>query len=151
MPNIAPSCFVTDTGVEVPAVTATQMRALDRIAIEETGPELLQMMENAGRSLAELAVELLGPSWQNALVVVLAGGGGNGGGGICAARHLANHGVRVALAFADSATLSEAARTQRWIFGSTSGREVTGDDVPVRPPFGARAWIPVSYRAIETS
>lgn len=105
------------------------MRQLDRIAIQETGPMLLQMMENAGRSLAELTIELLGPLWQRALVVVLAGRGGNGGGGICAARHLANHGARVALAFADSGTLSEAARTQRWIFGSTSGREVTGDEL----------------------
>lgn len=32
------SRFVTDTGIEVPAVTAEQMRQLDRIAINETGP-----------------------------------------------------------------------------------------------------------------
>jgi NAD(P)H-hydrate epimerase len=42
--------FVTAEGVSVPAVTAAQMRDIDRIAIEETGPTLLQMMEHAGRS-----------------------------------------------------------------------------------------------------
>ncbi len=30
--------FFTDTGIEVPAVTADQMRQVDRIATEETGP-----------------------------------------------------------------------------------------------------------------
>ena len=50
------SRFVTDSGAEVPGVTATQMRELDRIAVQETGPSLVQMMENAGGSLAELAL-----------------------------------------------------------------------------------------------
>jgi NAD(P)H-hydrate epimerase len=45
--------FFTDSGVEVPAVTTEQMREVDRIAIEETGPNLFQMMENAGRNLAQ--------------------------------------------------------------------------------------------------
>ena len=35
-----------------PAVTAQQMREVDRVAVEEMGPNLHQMMENAGRSLA---------------------------------------------------------------------------------------------------
>lgn len=30
--------FVTDHGVQVPAVTAEQMREIDRIAVEEAGP-----------------------------------------------------------------------------------------------------------------
>jgi YjeF-related protein N-terminus len=85
-----PPRFGTDTGKEVPAVTAAQMREVDRIAIEETGPNLFQMMENAGSNLAAQALEALGVRWREALVVVLAGPGGNGGGGICAARHLAN-------------------------------------------------------------
>src|SRR6516164_342406 len=37
---------------EVPAVNAAQMREVHRIAMEETGPNLFQMMENAGRNLA---------------------------------------------------------------------------------------------------
>src|SRR5215813_3306532 len=93
--------FVTPNAVEVPAVDAAQMREVDRIAIEETGPNLFQMMENAGRNLARLAMDLLGDRWQQAKVLVLAGSGGNGGGGICAARHLANRNVSVTLCLAD--------------------------------------------------
>src|SRR2546428_5077309 len=88
------STFTTDTGRPVPSVTAAQMREIDRIAMEETGPNLFQMMENAGANLAALAMELLE---EPAPVVALAGPGGNGGGGICAARHLANHGIGVLL------------------------------------------------------
>ncbi len=40
------SSFVTSAGIEVAAVTAAQMREVDRIAVEETGPNLYQMMEN---------------------------------------------------------------------------------------------------------
>src|SRR5258708_38346465 len=93
--------FVADNGVEIPAINAEQMRQVDRIAMEETGPNLLQMMENAGRNLASLSMQLLGGGYKDAVVVVLAGPGGNGGGGICAARHLSNHGVDVALCLSD--------------------------------------------------
>src|SRR5258708_22611300 len=86
--------FITDKGVAVPTVTAAQMREVDRIAVEETGPNLFQMMENAGRNLAELAIELAG---LHARVLVLAGPGGNGGGRIFPPRHLANHRGRAGL------------------------------------------------------
>lgn len=78
---------------EVCWITADEMRAVDRLTIEEFGVDLVRMMENAGRSLAELAISRFAPS----SVVVLAGAGGNGGGGLVAARHLANRGVRVAV------------------------------------------------------
>lgn len=55
--------YFTDTGIEVPAVTAEQMREVDHIAGEETGPNLFQMMENAGRNLALLAMAVLGDTW----------------------------------------------------------------------------------------
>lgn len=116
--------FLTDTGIEVLAVTADQMREVDRIAMEETGPNLFQMMENAGRNLALIAMKVLGNGWQRAEVVVLAGGGGNGGGGICAARHLANRGVRVNLCLAEPNRAGEVPSFQRKIFQSTSGEEV---------------------------
>ncbi|MDH3426464.1 MAG: NAD(P)H-hydrate epimerase [Acidimicrobiia bacterium] len=77
----------------LPALTAQQMAEVDRIMIEDLGIELLQMMENAGRNLAMLALERFEP----ASVVVLAGSGGNGGGGIAAARHLSNRGASVAI------------------------------------------------------
>ncbi len=87
--------FSSDDGVPVPAVSVEEMREVDRIAVEDTGPALLQMMEHAGLNLAFLAIEALGGGWRRKRVVVLAGMGGNGGGGICAARHLANRGVDV--------------------------------------------------------
>jgi NAD(P)H-hydrate epimerase len=121
--------FVTDTGVRVPAVTADQMREIDRIAVEETGPDLLQMMENAGRELAACVLELLGSGWRHAQIIVLAGTGGNGGGGICAARHLANRSGRVTLIQAEPDRLSAAASRQLALFRNTSGR--TGDPASV--------------------
>ena len=52
--------FQTDSGIFVPAVTTDQMREVDRIAMEETGPNLYQMMENAGRTLAQVPTRVLG-------------------------------------------------------------------------------------------
>jgi NAD(P)H-hydrate epimerase len=114
--------FHTDHGTLVPAVTAAQMREVDRIAVEETGPNLYQMMENAGRSLADVALEMLGDRSRQARVLALAGTGGNGGGGICAARHLANRGIDVALCMAEPLRLSEIAQWQYRVFSATSGK-----------------------------
>ena len=88
----------------VPAVTVAQMREVDRIMVEDLGISLLQMMENAGRALAELTrIHLSGVRRRR--VVVLAGRGGNAGGGMAAARRLAVWGaeVRVVLAHPDKA------------------------------------------------
>ena len=95
--------FETPGGESVPAVTAAEMREVDRVAVEEIGLPFLSMMENAGRTLALEVYEHLdetrakddqdgGPSGS---VAVLAGGGGNGGGGLCCARHLATRGLDV--------------------------------------------------------
>jgi len=75
--------FRTAEGVVVPALTAAQMLEVDRLAMEEYGLTILQMMENAGRNLAGNVMEMLGRAQGN--VTVLAGSGGNGGGGICCA------------------------------------------------------------------
>jgi len=75
----------------VPALTTEQMRAVDRAMVEDLHIDLVQMMENAGRNLAELAITRFSPS----SATVLAGPGGNGGGGLVAARHLANRGCQV--------------------------------------------------------
>lgn len=119
--------FTTRAGASIPAVTADQMREVDRIAIEETGPNLYQMMENAGRSLAMATIERLGTHART--VFVLAGGGGNGGGGICAARHLANHGVDVTLVLADGSRLGEVPAQQLAIYQSTPGQVRSPDDL----------------------
>ena len=63
------TCFFTSTNQEVPALTTAQMREVDRIAMQETGPNFFQMMENAGRNLAEMALDSLGEDWQQPRVV----------------------------------------------------------------------------------
>jgi len=80
----------------VGSVDAALMREVDRLMIEELGIELLQMMENAGRNLARLAID----RFDVHTAAVLAGSGGNGGGGMTAARHLANAGVATAVVLA---------------------------------------------------
>lgn len=86
--------FLTDSGIEIPSVTEAQMREVDRVAIEDFGLGVLQMMENAGRGLALSAIALAG-SPPGKSIAIVAGSGGNGGGGLCAARHLRNHGYQV--------------------------------------------------------
>lgn len=130
--------FFTREGVEVPAVTADQMRELDRIAIQETGPNLFQMMENAGRNLALHAIETLGERWKAADIVVLAGLGGNGGGGICAARHLANRGAKVCLVMSGPSGLHEVPSYQLEVYRAAvggagrAGAEATPASLPGR-------------------
>lgn len=114
--------FETESGLVVPAVTAEQMREVDRVAIEEVGPNLYQMMENAGRNLASMCVEMLGEAWATSPVVVLAGTGGNGGGGICAARHLANHGGQVTLVVSNADGLTGVPAEQFALYRATDGR-----------------------------
>lgn len=87
--------FVTEGGTVLPALTELQMREVDRIAMEDFGLGVLQMMENAGRNLALHAIENVDDP--SAEIVILAGSGGNGGGGISCARHLRNRGYRVRL------------------------------------------------------
>ncbi len=125
--------FHTDTGIEVPAVTADQMREVDRIAIEKTGPNLFQMMENAGRILALTARDMCGGESSGARIVVLAGTGGNGGGGICAGRHLANRGTDVRLCLTSTDRLGEVPSFQRHVYASTPGREVRIEELGQEP------------------
>jgi NAD(P)H-hydrate epimerase len=84
--------FRTPDGRGVGAVTAGEMADVDRVAVEEVGVRLLQMMENAGRALAWHVRDI---SKEGGTVLVVAGNGGNGGGGMTCARHLANRGVDV--------------------------------------------------------
>jgi NAD(P)H-hydrate epimerase len=79
---------------DLPAVTAGQMREIDRLAEEDFGISLAQMMELAGVSLARLAAETMGRT-AGKRVTVLGGPGNNGGGGLVAARHLVNRGTEV--------------------------------------------------------
>ncbi len=114
--------FATDLGVRVPAITTDQMREVDRVAIEELGPNLYQMMENAGRNLAVTVLETLGAAWSGTPIIVLCGKGGNGGGGICAARHLANRGAEVTVVVTDPGRLTPVPSEQLAIYRATAGR-----------------------------
>lgn len=89
--------FETTAGQQVPAVTADEMREVDRVAVEEFDLQLLQMMENAGRNLAGRVRAVLGTDASGTGVTVVAGQGGNGGGGLACARHLANRDVAVSV------------------------------------------------------
>ncbi|MGA9753828.1 MAG: NAD(P)H-hydrate dehydratase [Desulfobaccales bacterium] len=76
-------------------VTASQMRELDRRAIQDLGIPSLVLMENAGRT----TYQILRREFPNlpGEVAVLAGRGNNGGDGFVVARYLANAGVPVAV------------------------------------------------------
>lgn len=83
--------------MHIPSITIPQMVAVDRLMIEQYGIQLIQMMENAGRNLAELSRRLLGGEVRAKRIAVLCGAGNNGGGGMVAARHLQNWGAEIAL------------------------------------------------------
>jgi NAD(P)H-hydrate epimerase len=68
-----------------------EVRALDRLAIEEFGVPGVVLMENAGRGAAELLISL----GIHGRVVVCCGKGNNGGDGFVIARHLDNRGISV--------------------------------------------------------
>lgn len=120
--------FVGPDGDVVPSLTESEMREVDRVAIEETGPNLFQMMENAGRGLAVIALEML-DDLGDGPVVVLAGTGGNGGGGITAGRHLANRDVDVLVTVTDPTSLGEVPAFQLRVFDATQGKVVGLDDL----------------------
>ncbi|MCX5686897.1 MAG: NAD(P)H-hydrate epimerase [Candidatus Omnitrophica bacterium] len=77
-------------------VTASEMKEIDRHAIEEFGIPAARLMENAGRAVAEEARKTA-PAGE---AIVFAGYGNNGGDGLVAARHLSNNGYRVKVFFA---------------------------------------------------
>ncbi len=77
---------------DVPSVTPPQMREIQRVAQENLGYDILQIIENAGRAAAQLALAMLGGRAKGQRVVVLAGGGNAGASGLCAIRNLVNWG-----------------------------------------------------------
>jgi NAD(P)H-hydrate epimerase len=83
--------------MNIPTLTSEQMAEVDRLMIDEYGILLIQMMENAGRNLAEQASRMLDNDPTGRKIVVLCGTGNNGGGGMVAARHLHNRGARVSV------------------------------------------------------
>ncbi len=88
--------MTTTVLVEVPYLTTDQMREVDRAMMQDLNIQLIQMMENAGRNLAQLArVRFLGGDPRDKRVIVMAGTGGNGGGALVCARRLHNWGAQI--------------------------------------------------------
>src|SRR3989454_5902542 len=67
-------------------ISPAEMRVLDRNA-QYFGVSILELMENAGKAVADVARSEFGAAGKN--VLVLCGTGNNGGDGLVAARHLA--------------------------------------------------------------
>ena len=114
--------FLTNTGLIVPAVTKEQMMEVDKIAVEETGPNLFQMMENAGRNLALTSIELILKRSLGKRIMIFTGTGGNGGGGICAARHLLNHGYEPIVILSNEKKMQDIPAYQLGIFRKAGGQ-----------------------------
>jgi len=75
-------------------LTSSEMRNVDRRAIDEAGVPSLTLMEAAGRGVADALVEDFGCQLSGG-VLCLCGKGNNGGDGLVAARHLARRGIAV--------------------------------------------------------
>lgn len=80
------------------AFTRAQMRALDRLAIEEYGIAGIVLMEHAGRSVAQALLDHESSRLASAsgTCAIFCGGGNNGGDGFVIARWLDDARVRVA-------------------------------------------------------
>jgi hydroxyethylthiazole kinase-like uncharacterized protein yjeF len=108
-----------------PCLDAEQMRATDRWAIQEQGVPSLQLMETAGRAVAEAAAEAAGAG----RAAIVCGKGNNGGDGLVAARALREMGFEVdALLLGPGDQLSEDARANLERAGS--GRQVGVGELP---------------------
>ena len=90
-----------------PCLDAEEMRATDAWAIKDQGVQSLELMETAGRSLAEVAAQ----SATSNRAAIVCGKGNNGGDGLVAARALRETGFEVdALLLASPEELSDDAR-----------------------------------------
>ncbi len=121
--------FITGNGIVIPAVTKEQMIEVDRVAVEETGPNLFQMMENAGRNLAAFIMRVAKEKALGKSVLIFAGTGGNGGGGICAARHLLNHGYEPLLVLSNESKLQEVPGFQLHVYRAAEGKVIQFNEV----------------------
>jgi len=75
-------------------LTGEVMKKLDEYVIKNIGLSSLVLMENAGRSVAEILTQKI-PELKKKKMIVVAGRGNNGGDGLAAARHLINWGANI--------------------------------------------------------
>ena len=78
--------------MSIKIVTTAEMRAIEAAA-DSGGVSYAQMMENAGRAVAQAVDEWMGA--EGATILVLVGPGNNGGDGLVAARYLSEMGAAV--------------------------------------------------------
>jgi len=104
------------SNLAIPALTADEMRTVDDLMVTKYGITLPQMMEMAGRHLADLTWERFLKASKTPLpkVVVLCGTGNNGGGGMVAARHLSNRGLAVTVVLAGEKDHLKPIPGQQW-------------------------------------
>lgn len=76
------------------AVSSSEMQELDRRTIADIGVPSIVLMENAGRNVSDVAVDMLGSNSRKK-VAIFCGPGNNGGDGFVAARYLARQGIEV--------------------------------------------------------
>ncbi len=112
---------------EIPVLTTSQMVEVDRLMIEEYQIDLIQMMENAGRNLAELARRELAGQVAGKSIACLCGAGNNGGGGLVAARHLHNWGAEVVLVLAFETSRLKEVPAHQWNILTQMGVETNLD------------------------
>lgn len=84
--------------------TASEIREMDRMTIEEIGIPGIVLMENAARGAGRVFLEHFNPS-PGSRVLVICGKGNNGGDGFAMARHLSLYGLKVVVVL-----LAEASR-----------------------------------------
>ncbi len=134
-------------------LSAAQMRAVERAAIDSGAVSGLELMERAGRGVVEAIMEwrpMLATAPHRALV--LCGPGNNGGDGFVAARHLRDRGWPVTLALLGSpeALKGDAARhAARWggEVLSLSDAEPRDGDLVLDALFGAGLTRPLDGEA----
>src|SRR5713226_1738706 len=112
------------------ALTAAEMREADRLTTERYGIPSLQLMETAGRKVAD-AIWRTVAGRDNVRVCVLCGKGNNGGDGFVAARYLKERGVaiRVLLFGKQEEVLGDAATNlARWRDAGNKVEPIVGED-----------------------
>ena len=126
------------------ALTAAEMREVDRLTTERFGISGTQLMENAGKSVADFVLHQISLRFQSPVrsVVVLCGKGNNGGDGFVAARYLRQE-IRhtLVLLFSSPSELKgdAALNFQRW-------RESDGETLVIE---NEDAWFPAARRVIS--
>jgi NAD(P)H-hydrate epimerase len=83
----------------IPTLTCSQVRLIDKIAVEDFAMPSIILMENAARNASEIIQQTFA-NLQNPSVAIFCGPGNNGGDGFAIARHLHNAGWSVEIVLA---------------------------------------------------